>query len=270
MNTSGQSFIVQGPHGEQFTINVNGQTEWDGSASLSTLNTSSIVQVSGQLDPADQTLDADEVAVAFRQGLLRKPARSPTSRRPPAPPRASTSMCADCCPQPPAFNSARLRKSICTGSENYSIYWMHNPFTQFLFNSSGLVAGQSVAVGGPASGAANANAVTVNRVALRNWGFNGTIVKGSQSTANGSFQMQINGFAGVLVPETVTVYLGATATSATAWAHSPILPDGANIRVVGLLLKNPTNGPSWCCWPVTLTASTSPTLPPSLTNRSNS
>ena len=41
VNTTGQSFIVQGPHGEQFTINVNGQTEWDGNASLSTLNTRS-------------------------------------------------------------------------------------------------------------------------------------------------------------------------------------------------------------------------------------
>ena len=69
VNTTGQSFIVQGPHGEQFTINVNGQTEWDGNASLSTLNTSSIVQVSGQLDPADQTFDADEVAVLSDKGF---------------------------------------------------------------------------------------------------------------------------------------------------------------------------------------------------------
>ncbi|MGD0912840.1 MAG: DUF4382 domain-containing protein, partial [Terracidiphilus sp.] len=42
-----QSFVVQGPHGENFTINVNGSTEWDGDASLSTLNTSSIVELSG-------------------------------------------------------------------------------------------------------------------------------------------------------------------------------------------------------------------------------
>jgi hypothetical protein len=54
-----QSFVVQGPHGEQFTINVNGQTEWDNGESISDLTTSSIVQVSGVLDAADQTLDAD-------------------------------------------------------------------------------------------------------------------------------------------------------------------------------------------------------------------
>jgi hypothetical protein len=119
---------------------------------------------------------------------------------------------------------------------------MHNPFTQFLFNSSGLTAGQSIAVGGPATGAANANAVTVDRVTLRNWGFNGTVVKGSQNSATGSFQLQINGFAGVLVPTPVTVYLGGHSDFRFGLGGFTDLTDGANIRVVGLLLKNPTNG----------------------------
>ena len=119
---------------------------------------------------------------------------------------------------------------------------MHNPFTQFLFNSSGLVAGQSVAIGGPATGAANPNAVTVKRISLRNWGFNGTVVAGSQNTANGTFQMQITGFAGVLVPETVTVYLGNHCDFRYGMGAFSDLTDGAKIRVVGLLLKNPTNG----------------------------
>ena len=66
-----------------------------------------------------------------------------------------------------------------TGNENFFIYWMHNPLTQFLFNSSQLLPGQSVAIGGPASGATNPQAVTVKRVVLRHWGFNGTVVAGS-------------------------------------------------------------------------------------------
>jgi len=61
-------------------------------------------------------------------------------------------------------------------------------------------------------------------VSLRNWGFNGTIVKGSQSSANGTFQMQINGFAGVLVPQNVTVYLAPSRTSVTEWANSATWP----------------------------------------------
>ncbi|HUV68152.1 MAG TPA: DUF4382 domain-containing protein [Terracidiphilus sp.] len=241
VNANGQSFVVQGPHGEQFTISVNGQTEWDGNASLSTLNTSSIVQVSGQLDPADQTLDADEVAVLSDKGFYA--AGQVTYVTPSTGPATSFDLYVrGLLPTTTGIQLGQIAQVNLTGSENFTIYWMHNPFTQFLFNSSGMVAGQSVAIGGPASGAANANAVTVNRVALRNWGFNGTVVNGSQSSANGTFQMQINGFAGVLIPQTVTVYLGPKSDFRYGLGAFGDLANGSNIRVVGLLLKNPTSG----------------------------
>ena len=241
VNASGQSFVVQGPHGEQFTISVNGQTEWDGNASLSTLNTSSIVQVSGQLDPADQTLDADEVAVLSDKGFYAS--GQITYVTPPT--GAATSFdlyVRGLLPTSTGVQLGQIAQVNLTGSEIFSVYWMHNPFTQFLFNSSGLVAGQHVAIGGPATGAANPNAVTVNRVSLRNWGFNGTVVAGSQNTSNGTFQMTVNGFAGVLIPETVTVYLGAHSDFRYGLGKFGDLTDGAKVRVVGLLLKNPTSG----------------------------
>ena len=90
--------------------------------------------------------------------------------------------------------------------------------------------------------AASASDVTVKRIHLRNWGFNGTIVAGSQSSANGTFQMQVNGFAGVLIPETVTVYLGPACDFRYGFGAFSDLTNGTNIRVVGLLVKNPTNG----------------------------
>jgi len=241
VNTTGQSFVIQGPHGEQFTISVNGQTAWDGNASLSTLNTSSIVQVSGQLDPADQTLDADEVAVLSDKGFYA--AGQITYVTPATGPATSFDLYVRGLePTSTGLQLGQIAQVNLTGSEIYSIYWMHNPFTQFLFNSSALVAGQSVAVGGPATGAADATKVSVTRVALRNWGFNGTVVKGSQSTAAGSFQMQINGFAGVLIPQPVTVYLGAKSDFRYGLGKFGDLADGSKIRVVGLLLKNPTTG----------------------------
>jgi hypothetical protein len=241
VNISGQSFVVQGPHGEQFTISVNGQTEWDGNASLSTLNTSSIVQVSGQLDSADQTLDADEVAVLSDKGFYAS--GQITYVTPPTGMATSFDLYVrGLLPTNTGVHLGQIAQVNLTGSEIFSIYWMHNPFTQFLFNSSGLVAGQSVAIGGPATGAANADAVTVNRVALRNWGFNGTVVAGSQNTTNGTFQMRVNGFAGILIPETVTVYLGAHSDFRFGMGAFGDLSDGAKVRVVGLLLKNPTSG----------------------------
>ncbi|HEV2485324.1 MAG TPA: DUF4382 domain-containing protein [Terracidiphilus sp.] len=241
VNTSGQSFVVQGPHGEQFAISVNGQTEWDGNASLSTLNTSSIVQLSGQLDPADQTLDADEVAVLSDKGFYAS--GQITYVTPPT--GAATSFdlyVRGLLPTNTGVQLGQIAQVNLSGSEIFSIYWMHNPFTQFLFNSSGLVAGQAVAIGGPATGAANPNAVTVNRVSLRNWGFNGTVVAGSQNTTNGTFQMKINGFAGVLIPETVTVYLGAHSDFRYGMGAFGDLSNGVTVRAVGLLLKNPANG----------------------------
>lgn len=241
VNTSGQSFIVQGPHGQQFTIVVDGSTEWDGNASLSTLNANSIVQVSGQLDRNTQTLDADEVAILSDTGFY---ASGQITYVTPST-GAATSFdlyVRGLLPTNTGVQLGQIAQVNLSGSELYSIYWMHNPLTQFVFNSSGLVAGQPVAIGGPASGAANANAVTVKRIALHHWGFNGTIVKGSQSTANGTFQMQINGFAGVLIPQKVTVYLGNHSDFRYGMGKFGDLADGANVRVVGLLLKNPSTG----------------------------
>ncbi len=63
------SFVITGPHGEAFTINTTSSTEWDGGATLASLNSTSIVAVAGQFDPADQTLDADEVALISDTGF---------------------------------------------------------------------------------------------------------------------------------------------------------------------------------------------------------
>ena len=53
--------------------------------------------------------------------------------------------------------------------------------------------------------------------------------------------MQINGFAGQVVPSTVTVYLGPLRLPLWLWGiQRP--EQWRKVRVVGLLLKNSTNG----------------------------
>jgi len=242
--TEPASFTIQGPHGEQFTINTDKNTEWDSNASLSTLNSNSVVEVAGSLDPADQTLDADEVAVItdskfYATGLV-------TYVTPPLGQATNLdfyvrsvepSQLADV----PLGGIAQVN---ITGNEKYGIYWMHNAFTQLLFNSYALTPGQEIAVGGtdaeatPSSG----SAITVNRIHLQNWGYVGTIVPKSQSSAQGLFQMKITGFAGQVVPSTVTVYLGPDADFRFGFGAFNDLSDSTKIRVVGLLLKNSTNG----------------------------
>ena len=77
---------------------------------------------------------------------------------------------------------------------------------------------------------------------LRHWGFNGTVVPGSVNSSTDSFQMQVNGFAGLLIPQTVTVYIADNCEFRDGLTQLSDVSAATNVRVVGLLLKNPTNG----------------------------
>jgi hypothetical protein len=241
VNANAQSFVIQGPHGRNFTVNVSGQTEWDNNESISSLSTSSIVQVSGTLDRADATLDADEVAILSQNGFYA--AGQVTYVQSAAGGASSFDLYVrGLLPTTTGLSLGQTAQVDLSGQEKFFIYWMHNPLTEFLFNSSSLLPGQSVAVGGPASGAANAQAVTVNRVALKQWGFNATVVAGSVNTTNNTFQIQVNGFAGLLIPQTVTVYVAAPTVFRDGLTGLSSVQGGANVRVVGLLLKDPVSG----------------------------
>jgi hypothetical protein len=242
VNTTAQSFVVQGPHGRQFTVNVTGNTEWDNNESLSSLTTSSIVKVSGTLDKADATIDADEVAILSQNGFYADGQVTYVT------PSTGTATSFDLyvralLPTTTGLTLGQIAQVNLSGSENFFIYRMHNTLTQFLFNSSNMLAGQPVIIGGPATGATNPQAVTVKRVVLRHWGFNGTYVASSMNASTGTFQMQINGFAGLLVPQTVTVYT-SNSPSVTTFRNgiTALSSVTGNVRVVGLLVKDPTSG----------------------------
>src|SRR5262249_18392545 len=47
VNAGGNSFTIQGPFGHSFTVNVNGQTEWENNESIGDLSSTSIVAISG-------------------------------------------------------------------------------------------------------------------------------------------------------------------------------------------------------------------------------
>jgi hypothetical protein len=240
---SAQSFSIQGPHGRTFTVNVNGQTEWDNGETLADLTTTSIVQISGTIDRADSTIDADEVAILSQDGFY---AAGQITWVQPSSGVASDFQLYVRGTLPASgdgVTDGTIAQVDLSGSEKFFIYWMHNQFTQFLFNPSTLLPGQHVSVGGPLSGAANGDALSVKRVVLRNWGFNGTLVANSLNTGNGTFQMNINGFAGLLVPgQPVTVYV-ADGTK-FRYGFNSLTDVTANIRVVGLLIKDPTSGDS--------------------------
>jgi hypothetical protein len=242
--TEPQSFVVQGPHGGQITVNTTSDTEWDGTSSLSALATGTIVHLSGTMDRADRTFDADEVAIISQNGFYASglvtyvnPATGPAS--------SFEFYVRGVVPSTTGVQPGNLATVDLTGSETYSIYRMHNSFSQFtqnFFSQSGLLAGQDVVVGGSAANAANASDVTVNQIMLRHWGYTGTIVPGSENAGAGTFKINVDGFAGVLIPQTVTVYLGNNTDYRFGLAVFGDLLDNATIRVVGLLVTNPSNG----------------------------
>jgi hypothetical protein len=248
--TEPNSFTVTGPHGTSFTINTTSSTEWENGESLSSLTASSIVEVFGKLDPVTQTLDADGVAILSQNGFYANGQITyvipSTTNIAGAPPLGFDLYVRSLLPDNTAVSLGDLATVTLTGNEKFFINNFRDNFlAKFLFNSNQLLAGQDVAIGGPASGVTGTNSITnMKRVALRHWGFNGTVVANATNQPPGTFQMQINGFAGVLIPQTVTVY--PVGPSATCWRFGygsmGDVKVGDNVRVVGLLIKDPTSG----------------------------
>jgi len=228
------SFVITGPHGEAFTINTTSSTEWDGGASLAGLNSTSIVAVAGQFDPAEQTLDADEVALISDTGFY---AGGLVTYVTPSSGQATNMQFYVRRVLPSGISEVPLgglASVSITGNENYGIYWMHNSFTNLLFNADALTPGQEISVGGTDP---TASPFDVKRIHLRNWGYNGTVVAGSEKPGQGTFQMNVTGFAGQVISSPITVYLGGGCDFRFGFGKFDDVTDNASIRVVGLLLK---------------------------------
>jgi hypothetical protein len=242
VNGSGNSFVVQGPHGHQFTVNVNGQTEWEDGTTITDLSTTSIIELSGTLDRTTATILADSVAILsqdrfFAGGLI-------TFVNPPTNTATDFDLYArSVLPAGTGFASGQISTINLTGNEKYFIYWMHNVWrnnlTSQFFNSALLVPGQHVSIGGSFTN----GAVTVKRVVLRHEGHTGTLVANSVNLGASTFQFNSNGLAGVLFVGPVTVYVtpftrfGGGLTSLNDLSSNPTNP----LRVVGLILKDPVS-----------------------------
>jgi len=242
------SFVITGPHGEAFTINTTSSTEWDGGATESQLisdGSNAVVAVAGQFDPADQTLDADEIAIITDTGFY---AGGLITYVTPSSGQATNMQFYVRGVLPSGLSEVPLgglADVSITGNEKYGIYWMHNAFTNLLFNADAMTPGQEITLGGADP---TASPFDVKRIHLRNWGYIGTVVAGSESPGanavgtNGSFTMKVTGFAGQVIPSNVTVYLGPQCDFRYGFGSFGDVTDSTTVRVVGILLKNQSNG----------------------------
>lgn len=249
IDTSTSTFAMEGPHGRTWTVSTNGQTQWDGNSSFSALTTNSIVEVSGQLDRVTHQIDADEVGILsqdhfFAGGLA-------TFVNPPTPSPATQLQMYVRSELPDVQSVApigQIDSFALDGTEKYFIADFHNPLTELLFNNTTMAPGQRLGIGGALSGSGTSQTLTVHRVTLERQGQEGSWVAGStqiQSGNLGSFQMNDNYLAGVLLPQPLTIistpftnYINLSGLSALSGA-GPF-----NLRIIGfILVDQQTNKP---------------------------
>jgi hypothetical protein len=245
---SDTSFTVQGPKGRQWTVDTNSNTILDDpSEPISSFTTNTIVEISGQLDPVTHAIDASEIEVVSDDkfvlgGLF-------TSIRPPSGAATQADLYVRYeLPDITGIQDGQIETLALTGTEKYKIANINNPITTLLFNNSALAAGQVVDVGGSLTTTNGVSTMTVHRVVLRRQGQEGTWVPGStavQSGNAGSFQLNDNWTAGVLLPSPLTVLttnstLFVNLSGLSSLSGSQSIPVG----VVGFILIDPsTNQP---------------------------
>jgi len=226
---------------------VDGAVVDDPSIPVSSFTTDTIVEISGQLDPVSHDIDASEIEVVSNDEFVL--GELFTSIRPPSGPATQADLYVRYeLPDITGIQDGQIETLALNGSEIYKIANINNPITTLLFNNSALAAGQVVDVGGSVTTTNGVSTLTVHRVVLRRQGQAGTWVPGStvvQSGNAGSFQLNDNWTAGVLLPSPLTVLT----TNATIFVNldglsglsgSQALP----IRVVGFILIDPaTNQP---------------------------
>ena len=244
--TGPNSFMIQGPHGRQWTVETSASTMMDDpNTPLSAFTTTTIVEVSGTLDPVSHDIVASEVEVVSNNGFYLGGLF--TNIRPA--PGAATQADLYVRDELPAINGisdGQIETLNLNGSENYLIEHIHLPLTTLLFNNSELAAGQRVGIGGAVATTNGVTTLTVHRVVLKRQGQAGTWVPGStvvQNNNGGTFQLNDNWTAGVLLPSPLTVMTTNDTNFINLSGLSALQGTSAlRIRVVGFILINQATG----------------------------
>jgi hypothetical protein len=243
VNASANSFVMQGPYGFSETIDASSQTLYNGSYSFASLPVNAIVSVEGTVQ-ADGSILADAVEVittdqSFISGRLLQV--NPTS----GPAQTITMYIGE---ELPNLSGAFARGQVVTFDvsqiSTYDISFFDNWFTNLLFNSSSMVAGQRIFVGG--SWDSSTSTFTPDMISLRRQGAVGVLVANSVNIVNGnqgSFQLQNNSLLGYVASGPFTVSTGSGTIFVNVNGLSGLSSAGtASIVARGLVFKDPNTG----------------------------
>jgi len=248
VNPAGNQFVIQGPHGRQFTVDTDANTEFDDPAIMpADFDTSTIVEVSGKLNRVTRDITATEVEVVSRDHFVIEGLDTFVQTTNGHASQINLYARAEL-PNLAGAPLGQIDPIALTGNEIYLIANLRTPLTALLFGPGSQLAGQRIVMGGKLDTSSNPPALTVHRVVLERQGQRGSWVVGStqiQSGNVGTFTFNDNYIAGVLLPKPLTII----STNFTNFINLGGLSDlsGAQpipLRIVGFILMDPlTNSP---------------------------
>jgi hypothetical protein len=237
------SFQMQGPYGMPRTIDVNSNTQYNGSYSINSLTTNAIVSVIGDMQ-ADGSILAKYVELittdkAFVSGRIL--AVNPSS----GPVTSVTMWIGEELGTSGVLPVDTVQTINLSGVQNYDVCFFDNFLINQVFNNTELVVGQRIFIGGTV----NSGAFTPDMVSLRRQGVVGALVANSVTITGGSgsnlgyFQMQNDALMSYSAGGPFTVYTGNATVFENIDGLSGLAAAGTpNLVSRGLVFKDQSTG----------------------------
>ena len=243
VNVAGNSFLMQGPFGRQFTVDVDGNTAYNSGFTLATLpNSGGFVSLQGtvQMDGSILASDVEFITtdLAFISGRVL--ALNPTS----GPVQTVTLWVGET-----GGNASGLVDTVQTvdvsGVSTYAICFFNNSWfsPNNLFGNSSMLVGQRIFIGGTFS-----STFTPSFISLRRQGVYGLVVPGSVIVTSGNagnFKLLNTGLLGLSIGGPLTVNTGAGTVFFQGISNTLSLTDLQTASATvsrGLVLKDSVSG----------------------------
>ena len=234
VSVGSDSFVMQGPYGFQEVIDVNSNTQFNGSNSLSSLTPNDIVCIEGTVQADGSTLASSVELIttdkAFISGRILAISSGPVVTM-----FVGEEMGTSATIPVDSVYTVDLNQV-----SHYDICFIDNWFTNELFGPNSLVVGQRIFVGGTYQ----SNVFTPDMVSLRRQGVVGSLVQGSVNITSGnigSFAMQNDALMSYSAGGPFTVYTVNQTQFVNIDGLSGLQAAGAaNLVARGLVFYDPT------------------------------
>ena len=243
VNSSANTFVMQGPYGFQRTIDVIASTQFNGSNNLGTLTPNAIVSVIGTMQADGSILAIGVELITTDQAFIsgRILAVNPSI----GPVQSVTMWVGEEVGASAAIPVDTVQTINLSAVGTYDVCFFDNLIIQQFFNDASLVVGQRIFIGGTVAG----GVFTPDMVSLRRQGVVGALVAssvtvtGSTGSNQGYFQMQNDALMSYAAGGPFTVYTGDLTLFENINGLSGLGAAGTpNLIARGLVFKNSVNG----------------------------